>query len=404
MQQAAWWATDPNQPSTLMKIWCEKIIPPEIQKEFTTEDYNVLTRACVGYLLNIYPFTEMVRMLKYKDEVVKPYTEEKQAFKFWLNLRTQLVSQGEALLGIKLLLMRCVAKEMNGAEANLEQELKACELLPNDAALFTYLNDMCLRLPLEMRLPHIPADIPTVKQVRKDCAVAIGSNIDYTNKYVNRKLRFVITSNNYETYDLSGDIFFATTTAYYLKVPFLSKEHLNSMVKMTIRNHGQKVRKFYTASSRARLRKSSDGGWENLVITNSTFKKNDDAEDSGINHVNTSMGLSGFADLETRMVLNQFAKKSDPTTLKIVQLLCAQDDSRFLEFVKKEADDCVIQSTLDIIDRLGNEQYYRYIAKYLSIKNAAVYAVISELRQLLSGNNTLVKYQGRQRHPDIIAA
>jgi len=192
-----WWTYDKKTPSTLMTVWLG--INDVNVSEWRTEQLNLLTKVCVGYLLRIYSFHDMTVIGK---QLPLNITQ-------WRQLRHLLLKVFRTVLVINLMIIRGMAADCKEKQLQLVREVHYGELYYGDMAIYDNLTNMQLASLCQLRLYDLPKDnIPNCEQVRSVCGEFFSDTTltDWIGRFANRKLKFLMSSQNLEFFDIVGDL------------------------------------------------------------------------------------------------------------------------------------------------------------------------------------------------------
>ena len=375
-----WWTTDAKKSSTLEEIW--KKCCPEIYSMWSVEHKNVITKMCVGFLIKHYSFLDMTRAFA-REKVPGTGSD-------WRKLRWALIDDCRSNLGIKLLLLRCVAKRVQNMQVKLDQEIATNGLCAADKALYYHLDDMELRNVVIDILGKIPGgSVPSIKTVQKECQQCIVNTLQFISKFVAKKLRFIYDSNKLQHADFVNELQFEIIRKFYMSTPFLSPLHRENTIKRAAHNYGMNLIKYYTNPERSRIVKEN-GGYTNRIqgFANESY---DGAEVNNFeitNHLDTQKGHyePGFFRAQTAydnlMELKDYIHYNEKD-LPIITLLTLKDDNHFIKWAEGECTN-YFASTEEVYEYLNQEAYYEAIAKYLNVPIENVLNTVFALRNRLS--------------------
>jgi hypothetical protein len=401
MSQKCWFADTPTTVATLPKIW-QQCLGVERVAELSLEEKNVLTRACMGYILRIYKFTNVVKLLNSGTRLTVPEMR---------TLRHSLTSDFRTLLGLKMIIVRCLVREMQQQPRRLRRELHLtnqqinsgsdnAELLLTEAdiAIYHNLSAMHLKKLLMLRLPELPENvIPTVRQVITQCGETMQKLEGWIMRFARRKLRFISTSQNLELHDIIAELHHKATCAFYLYTPWQSIVHRENTVKRVIHNHGMALIDDNTRPENNRLQWNPyTNKYENLIITDAvpigkwtaaSYNRPEHIaaveDDTGEFHINTSIGLPSFHRLDNRLIIQRYIGQHGELAETILELLTMEDNNDFIQYVKQQTEQELDSNEL-IYNTLGRQRYLALIAGFLQVPKAAVKSVVSDVRELLT--------------------
>jgi len=393
MKTECWYADNPTRYSTLEDIW-QRIFPQERWQQLSLDERNLLTKASVGYILNVCHYNDMRRILRHTTITLAEIRL----------LRQVLIADFRAVLGIKLMLIRATARKMNGGAGKIRQEIRQANrqitriyragenkhtaLVQNDAALYRCLGRMGWRRPLQAAiLEYKVEEIPSIGQTITACGELLAGLQVYVNRYVNRKLLFIVRSQNFDTHDLAAEIMLKAAGAFYYYTPNRDDEYRKNSVKRAIHNAGIELIQYWTKEDKSRLIKDKfTGEFRNVIEGN--------LRPTVLGRRNITQANAGFiapeefTSTENIMAIRDYVL-AQPTSakaamvLRILDLLAMQQDENFVRFVA-DKEQMEVDSNEVIYEILGRRAYLALTAEYLGVPLRTVKDVVRDLRQSLS--------------------
>lgn len=218
--------------------------------------------------------------------------------------------------------------------------------------------------------------------MRRECSDMVERLRPYIAKYVARKLRFIVTSNNLNNFDIEGEIVEKAIRAYYRAVPFVTGEHLLNTLKKAVASRGTNLIHYYQADKRRRLSDAGDGSYQNTVIgLNIT-------DDEGVEQENQFVMFHASKlttdDLQSHYWYMEFMKKrfaSQPVKSRVLHLLTCTDDEAFNQFLSDKYEDknC---NPLVVIERFGKDTLLDNMREHLKVDPASFFGFV---RLVLAG-------------------
>jgi hypothetical protein len=367
----AWYAVNPLQPCTMVDVW-RGVLGKRYVARMSIRRKNILTQVCVGYLLRIYSFRDMMR-IGVNARLLLPQ---------WRELRHALVADFRTVLGIKLMLVRCQTKLLLHRPLRLSLEIKNAGLLRNDRALFRHLPDMHLDKLLTLHLQALPVDtLPTVKQVIADCGRLLGDKTisDWIGKFVNRKMQFIFRSQNYEAGDIIAELNMKAISTFFFLTPFLEDLHRRNTVKRAVHNYGILRMQQYNKDNPRLWFNGRE--WENLIKTFSDTQPDTNSEQ--LSTANVSIGLEQFAQTEHRLAIGSYLRRRSELHKLIVRLLSMEHDPGFQRYLQRKTGGEAIDSEL-AFNKYGRAWYFTHVAKYLRVRPAVVWHIVDDMQKMLS--------------------
>jgi hypothetical protein len=368
----AWYAVNPLQPCTLVDVW-QGVLGRRYVARMSIHRKNILAQVCVGYVLRIYTFRDM---LKIGGHVRLSLLQ-------WRELRHALLADFRTVLGIKLMLLRCHTKLLLHRPLRLSMEIKNAGLLRNDRALFRHLPDMHLDKLLTLHLQALPPEInilPTVQQVVEDCGRLLGDKTisDWIGKFVNRKMQFIFRSQNYEAQDIIAELNMKAISTFFFLTPFLEDLHRRNTVKRAVHNYGILRMQQYNKDNPRLWFNGRE--WENLI---KTFSDNDDISNEQLSTANIGIGLDQFAQTEHRLAIGSYLRRRSELHRLIVRLLSMEHDPGFQKYLQRKTGGETTDSEL-AFNKYGRAWYFTHVAKYLHIRPAVVWNIVDDMQKMLS--------------------
>lgn len=251
--------------------------------------------------------------------------------------------------------------------------------------MFCLFDELGLILPLKKKSKLIKEEILSPKEFRISCNKAIKEINTFVNKYVYRKMRFILTSNNMDAHDISNELITKAVQTYYFSSLFYEEKHRMNIVKRSIVNDGVNTIKYNTTKAHSRLRannkNSNETSWENLV--QSLYVKDKEG-----NEVECSYSNDRVIEQELFVIkdsINKIESKTSGRKRKLVNLLLCKNDVNFVTFynekrIKRKVEDKDISSTEDVYHNCNIHSYMENVREYLQVDEEPFDEFIDELR------------------------
>lgn len=214
----------------------------------------------------------------------------------------------------------------------------------------------------------------------------------YCNRFVRKKLLFVLRSCNFEVHDLAGELICkAITTFYHTSIECRTKLHTLNFLRMTCKNHGNNMINYFTAKKRSRLIQVGEGGNEFslTIVSENQLNLLENGEEANYD------SLSGGYDSSEQVILEQsvaqvFSSYSNEkkkvgftgmVKTEFVKLLMGFYNKGFTEFLYKKG---VKYSNDEYIDRVKTSRYIELVANYLEVDKLRTKTLLMSLRKKLA--------------------
>jgi len=385
-EELCWYSSSFTTECTFNSIW-RKGLTAQTYAKLTSEQKNILAKATLGYMLNIYRFTDMVQLLRRFIPV--PEIRELR--------RNVLVADFRTVLALKLVIIRALAKQIKGERPQVGREIKLAnqsimdntfkftpKLLLSDKALFYNLANMELLQPLLIMLQNSPIDsIPSVRHVIDNCAQLINSLQGFIARFAYRKHRFIMTSQQMQPHDIIAELIFKATGTYYYCVPFKTELHITNIIKRAIHNHGMFLIKYWNQKENSRLLfDPKTEQWTNLI---QTYGSSDDSNiKQTIVSISRDIGLDNLMRQERAISLQEYLRKADPLVITVIQLLATEENIQFTKYVQQLTRNPTFINNENIYQNIGRNKYIRCVAKFVQIPNSQMQQIIQDMRELFS--------------------
>ena len=264
-----------------------------------------------------------------------------------------------------------------------------------DLAFFNQIKeDNLMSIKFKSKLICEPITLP--EDVTKECSEVLNRIDGYINRYVYKKLRFILTSNNLEPHDIINELKAKAVQTFFFSTLFMSPEHRLNLVKRSLVNHGTNLIYYYTTQAHGRLRNNKDG-FENLcqslTATNSSGQQYDDYNLSkslyySVDIVAQKHGImsNDASSINSRLTVMKMMETYEGKQKKFIQLLCCmQDDKKFIDFFNRKWTNARNQfnSLDDIFDHIGDD-YIECIKEYLGIDKKRAKMYIKDIKKDLA--------------------
>lgn len=376
------WYGDEN--SSLMQLVAKSM--PDKFNNLTILEKNALTRACIGYILHVYNYQEMRRVL---NPVIQLSAGDAR------RLRQNLVSSFATALALKQIIFMLVSQQLKLADA--PKLLHESGMPMADVAVLQSISEMRLTPAIKIKisqLEEIPILAPAV--VRRNCGIAVDTIRKSTERFVRYKLQFVYKHNQIGADDLVWQLLELAIHTYYYCTPFYSDVHRLNAMRTKVHNEGIRLIQFYKAQKRERL---SDYTFVQKILTLDTARPwavFDDDENKAHRLMFESLHREGKICSETNLIdtmrsIERFVEGGPPGRKILVQLLTLQSDdesadiAEFIEFAKRRLHLRLANCAEDIFSKIGQSEYYKLIAEYLWTTRDVVASVAQDLKRIFCG-------------------
>lgn len=218
-------------------------------RNFNPSIKHKLSSSILEYCFRVNSASDLSSTLKEVDPLVKPG-----------KLRHNLMADGNILCNVKLFTYACC--HWQGLPGHLYG------VSHKDSALISSVLDNNPKLNTSLHKYRRDGYKPiTVGKMSKLVGYVLENTEEYTAKFVNAKLRFIVQSNGIRPEDIQNDLFSWALYAIYRAYPKVeSPLHAVNIAKQAIHNRGINFIKENTSQSRERFTKHADGTFGSVHV------------------------------------------------------------------------------------------------------------------------------------------
>jgi hypothetical protein len=198
-----------------------------------------------------------------------------------------------------------------------------------------------------------------------------------TNKFVNRKMSFIIKSDNVSMSDLTGDLLFYGMQGVYWYYPSIDsypnphdRDHATNIAQRIIHNRGINLIRYFTQDCRSVMMKTSDGGFANRRTTFEAIQAHNLSTPNDV-VVIPSSNLEGTSCDSADFTINELIKSvDDPKWSTFIRLMGGKHDNIFTQWLKSKK--LTQQSNEEffnqVVDRRESQAYFNIVCDYLNLQ------------------------------------
>lgn len=215
---------------------------------------------------------------------------------------------------------------------------------------------------------------------------------EYCNRFVSKKLLFVLKSCNLEVHDLGAEIMCKAIIAYYqTSTQPMNKLHTLNFLRRTSKNQGLNMIKWFTSKKRSRLNRTGHNEYALIVISDNQLMGYSGGDGGVISYEDLSQA-SVTDDTESIILKQSVLKmkkliKQSPVTsdyrrdLRLIKILMGIHDEAFSKWMRGNRN--LRHSNDEYIDRVKGSTYTRLAADFLEYDAKDRNAILNLLREKL---------------------
>lgn len=213
------------------------------------------------------------------------------------------------------------------------------------------------------------------------CVLALKKVKNFTRKFVNRKMKFIMTSDSQETHDIAAHLEMNGLQALMLYYPaFETMEHLINIMKRTIHNTGINYIEKHTSAKRGRLSRDSEGAFTAKVVPLHSV-----AVEKELSTIENGTQIDGSREdtFSLRITVEKLLSKFSDKRQQFLQLIMGHYSEDFSRFLRETG-----ASTLDndlLWDRAQDlDEYIQHTLDFLGVSYSTGDKFVSHLRKVLA--------------------
>lgn len=337
--------------------------------ELDNKQIYLLTKAIIGYTLNIKDFY-------YMCDILKTFIKREKI----IMIRKKIVENFELIVSLKMAIYNILKNKNDFNRNKIIKLFNNYGLNREDINIYFWLDELGLYNDAKKQLSKIKQDIVHPKEVVKKATILIEKlkEENYIEKCVNKKMRFILKSNNYLTLeDIVNDKIISAISTYYKYYPFADSLHLTNKVKSNI--HDRVINEIYkyTAKKRANMEDKT-----HTIIISSMYKNNkegDEYEDFKMYEKNIDHEKSMIINIHAKNYINNINNIKNNKEKNLIIVLLKKNTKDFISYVN-ENEDIDFFSIEEIHDHFGTDNFFFYLKSFLNINDVKFNKYLKNLR------------------------
>lgn len=292
-----------------------------------------------------------------------------------IELRRSLLSDGYVMKNLKMYLYYAHTNR----RTDLKDVEKAFRVKLRDRHLYKTLLPETRRQLDEFKRKGFKA--MTLYGFDESCVLALKKVKNFTRKFVNRKMKFIMTSDSQETHDIAAHLEMNGLQALMLYYPaFETMEHLINIMKRTIHNTGINYIEKHTSAKRGRLSRDAAG-----VFTAKVVPLHSVAVEKELSTIENGTLIDGSREdtFSLRMTVEKLLAKFSDKRQQFLQLMMGHYSEEFSRYLREAG-----LSTLDndlLWERAQDlEEYIQHTLDFLGVSYSTGDKFVSHLRKVLA--------------------